>query len=478
MAFTKRMELGKELMYMAEALKMYANYVGELSATEFACSVFSLLMTAKHVLVLLEHYHVELMHHPFNGNVIDFKESLYNLEAGYRAFSYALEDSYVSPVLTFEDNSELDDLIADENAKFSFGKILMKEERSLDGNYIKKSPETSSQRHFLLDNQKMIVDELSIYIDYICNKIKSIKNERKELIGNSENLTNYLIELEREYVSSGQWDDDKECFILDMRDRMKRIDDERQNWSKEMYAMYLKQYHRKADNISKAKLISHENMLALLRDECDIIEEDRIIEHFRYMKCYELLDIRVKSFDYISTIDEHYPKLFSNLAASIIVKSIIKTIIKEVDIRKGYNYGIVKLAFEDFGLLKSRINDNAQEWIDFLQEHFGNNVTPSIPNNNSITKVTGKLLSREFKKLTPNSLQGTNITSADFEKYKKVYLHCIHIINKVMNKDLKEEGFADYWLDNQGINMKNVEFENMDEVSMLAKALQNKDISF
>ena len=117
---------------------------------------------------------------------------------------------------------------------------------------------------------------------------------------------------------------------------------------------------------------------------------------------------------------------------------------------------------------------------DYINNKYLKNDKP-IKDQKTLTDWTGKLLGSKFGTMDENHLLG-NYSLEDFMKIKDYYWLCLSIINKVVQQNLEEKGFAPYlYKEHENTpsitDYKNSEGESiMDRLSILKSVIRGETL--
>ena len=167
--------------------------------------------------------------------------------------------------------------------------------------------------------------------------------------------------------------------------------------------------------------------------------------------------------------DNNHNKLFINLGAQELIETMVPLFAKNVYFGKSYQYTALYLAIQDMGLMPEG-GSNAPQFVKFVNKHFQEN----IKSNDTITKCTGPLLGHSYGKVERENYHGTNLDDERFDAIRNEYHICLSIINKVMNIDLAEAGFAkDVWKEHRD-TPSFTDYDNVERLILLRDILQGK----
>jgi hypothetical protein len=97
------------------------------------------------------------------------------------------------------------------------------------------------------------------------------------------------------------------------------------------------------------------------------------------------------------------------------------------------------MAMMDMGLIKADERNNLP-LMNYVNSRFGE----EIKEQSTLSRWTGKLLGARFGTIDEHSLQRTDYSIEDFVKLKDYYWRSLSIINQLLCRNLKDEGYAEY----------------------------------
>lgn len=478
MSYQHRDKLEGGLRHLTQSIAHTREAASYMTASEFATLWFSLLLTAKRIAAQAAEYREWLRDHVFDGRLLDTEHYLTEIRNSENILRFYLEKNIEAQQATYTE-AECEDQLVRENTHAKFGQIEYQLKFNETGTDMQQPTDTTRIREFLLRNLSKAIASMYDCLDAIAHSLTDILDHRHELFGNTASLAAYIKEVEDEYMSSQRWEQEKLTFIIDMRNRLGYDEAERPSKPASSY-----QYHQAAilnsmDDITRQEQTGGVRArLACLLAGRDTIDEDMLYDHLRNRNCLAMLQLRIASFDWVKPPVAAYAKLFPNVASMDIVKAIAPYIAARREMKK-YHYAVMKMAFDDFGLTLSSQHKNAGEWIAFVNTYITEpRGEKAIQDNGSITKVTGKLYDTQFKTLSADNLQGTSFEADEFNKYKELYAYCVHIINSVMKRDLKEAGFSRYWIDKTKAMPMDMEMADMERLQMQASVLSGDCLRF
>lgn len=347
--------------------------------------------------------------------------------------------------------------------------IALKEDTDYDLNIRNDDYDIFDLRVSLMDNAPMLCDAIENSLEQTSKILRGIEKDYIELKSDSDRQDKRLNELEKFYVKEC-WEDDKKRFISEVEEYAVVSKDH----GVETYKRYLSRMDRKATDPHDLKVLAKLNEWFLsgqspayfIVENRDKLTIDDLAIHFNFVRCRKLMLTHIESFDLIAPPDAEYDKLFINKAAQELAVILAKTIATYVDFRHNYQYVALQMALIDLGLVIAD-NGNGPQMMKFINEYF----LPEdqhIKHETTLTQWTGKLLGRSFGRMDEKNLLGS-FSVEDFNKLKDYYWLCLSIINKVVQRDLKEWNFATYLYDEHKLTPSINDFKDRDGNSIMER---------
>lgn len=321
----------------------------------------------------------------------------------------------------------------------------------------------------LMYNAPLMCDAVDKGLEQIGKTLREIVDDYLNLKADCDKQDTRLKELEKQYVES-MWKDDKERFVSEVKEYTQVSGDK----TKATYQRYLSRLDREATDPHDIKILAELNewFLAEERPAAFIVENrdkltiEDLARHFRYVRCRHLLHHHVESFDLLMPADEEYKNLFVNQATQELAFLLAMTIDSYVDFRHNYQYAALQMAMQDLGLIYSDRNNGIQ-MKDYVNKAFLKG-DDQIKDQTTLTQWTGKLLGSMFGTMDEQHLKG-NYAAKDFEKLKNYYWLCLSIINKIVELDLQELGFAPYLFIEHENTPSITDYKNSDGESIMER---------
>ena len=298
----------------------------------------------------------------------------------------------------------------------------------------------------LMDNASLMCEAIDDGLCQISTTLRDIVEDYDQLKIDTQRQDERLKKLDRGYAAL-MWEEDKKRLVSRAKEYVVHCNNRK---DKETFEMFLEHLEREAtdphDFKETAKL--NEWYLAGERPASFIVENrnkltwDDLARHFCFVRSHRLVYQHIESFDLRQPVDNDYKDLFVNKATQELVFMLIPTLSNYVDFKRNYQYAALEMVMMDMGLIYKARNNGVQ-MKDFINNTFLKNSDKPIKDQTTLTQWTGKLLGSMFGAMDEQNLQG-NYGLEDFEKIKNYYWLCLSIINKVVQLDLEELGFATY----------------------------------
>lgn len=328
------------------------------------------------------------------------------------------------------------------------GDIVLKEDTDYDLNVNtmdKARFDLLEARIGLMENAPLMCDAIGTGLVQISKTLRDITADYLRLKADSQRQDERLKELERLYEEA-MWESDLER----LEQEVKMFVTLRNNHhDKETFLLFQQRMEWEATDPHDKKMLARLNewFLAGKRPAAFIVENrdkltlDDLAGHFRFVRCRHLVARKVESFDLLLPADAEYKDLFVNQAAQELAFQLAVTIGNSVDFRHNYQYAALQMAMQDLGLIFSGRNNGGQ-MRDYVNKAYLRG-DEQIKDQSTLTQWTGKLLGATFGKMDERHLLG-NYAQKDFERMKDYYWQCLSIINKVLERDLRQQQFASY----------------------------------
>jgi hypothetical protein len=302
----------------------------------------------------------------------------------------------------------------------------------------------------------------------ISDTLNGINKDKETLLNNNQIRKNHFKALYESFLVSEEWRRAKETFIRKVKHYVRPYENK-----SEGYQSFLEEYEDLNGDDIRTDL--YETYLAgydvsafiiKYRDEIGIADIHCL---FGYILTHKMLQIKVQSFEVLKAPDNNHNKLFINQGAQELIETLVPLFAKHVYFGKSYQYTALYLAIQDMGLMPKG-GSNAPQFVKFVNKHFKEN----IRSNDTITKCTGPLFGHSYGKVERENYHGTNLDDERFDAIRNEYHICLSIINKVMNIDLAEAGFAkDVWKEHRD-TPSFTDYNNLERLFLLRDILQGK----
>ena len=335
----------------------------------------------------------------------------------------------------------------------------------------------------LMDNAPLMCEIIEEGLEQIGKTLRLIEDDYLKLKEDCDNQDKRLKELEKQYEEL-MWKDDKNRLKSRAKEYVVLCNNRN---DKETFEMFLENLEREAtdphDFKMTAKLnewfLSGERPAGYIVENRDKLTIEDLARHFCFVRHYHIVRQHIESFDLLKPADEGYENLFVNRASQELAFLLTSTIGKYVDFNHNYQYAALQMAMQDLGLV---YNDsrNGLQMRDYINNKYLKN-DKQIKDQKTLTDWTGKLLGNKFGTMDESHLQG-NYTLEDFGKMKDYYWLCLSIINKVVQQNLEEKGFAPYlYKEHENTpsitDYKNSEGESiMDRLSILKSVIRGETL--
>lgn len=356
--------------------------------------------------------------------------------------------------------------------------IALREDTHYDLGLHTDDNEMFNIRVYLMKKTSAMCEVTEKALEEIGKTLREIVADYQKMKADTEGQDRRLKELEDQYVEL-MWEDDKKRFYEEVEEYAEVCGDK----TEKTYRRYLSHIEREATDPHDIKVLAELNEWYLdggrpagfIVEHRDKLTIEDLARHFRFVRCRRLLQRHVERFSLMQPADEAYKDLFVNQAAQELATLLVHTIAYYVDFRHNYQYVALQMAMQDLGLVFNDRNNGAQ-MRDFLNATYLLK-DEKIKDQTTLTQWTGKLLGSMFGTMDETHLRG-NYGQKDFEKLKDHYWLCLSIINKVVQLDLKELGFAPYLYQDHERTPNITDYRNeageslMDRLSELREAIR------
>ena len=315
---------------------------------------------------------------------------------------------------------------------------------------------------------------VNIYKDII-NGLRAISDTLNGIIKDKEYLLDtetirrkHFKDLYKNFLVSDEWQQARNAFIRKVKHHVRPYEDK-----SEGYQSYLEEYEElNGDDIGTELCYTYLNnydVSAFIVKYRDEIGKADIHCLFGYMLTHRMLQIKVQSFEVLKASDNNHNKLFINQGAKELIETMIPLFAKHVYFDKPYKYAALYLAIQDMGLMPAG-GSNAPQFVKFVNGHF----KVEIKSNDTISDRTGVLCGCSYGKIERENYRGTNLNDKSFDDLRNEYHLCLSIINVIMKRNLREEGFAeDVWKEHRD-TPSFIDYEKAERLILLRDILQGK----
>jgi len=407
---------------------------------------------------------------PYRIDYIAYARSIENLENMWH------EELAGSPIFYNLDTSAIPLTKPDE--------IVAKEDTYYDMMMDVKGVDFYDVRVGLMKNAMLMCNTIENGLKSIANSLRTIVDDYNTLKGDLELQNEKLNNLENMYEKA-MWDND-----------MARLKDTAMEYVrtcnnanlKETYQYFLKRLAREGTDPHDNRVLAELNETYLnggcpanfiVKNRHRLSFED-IASHFCFTKSHRMVSTHIEMFDLRLPADDDYKDLFVNKAAQELAFLLAPTINLYVDFRHNYQYAALQMAMMDLGLIYSD-RRNGVQMMNYVNECYLSD--EAIKDQTTLTQWTGKLLGRPYGVIDEDNFNETNLSLIDFNKMKDYYWLCLSIINKVVQVDIEEMGFAPYLMVEHVktpaiTDYKNREDESVMERLFILKSAFNKESIF
>ena len=362
--------------------------------------------------------------------------------------------------------------------------IVLREDTDYDLNIHNDDYDIFDLRVSLMNNASKLCDAIEKSLEQTSKILRDIEKDYSNLKSDAVRQDKRLNELEKLYMADW-WEDDKKRFISEVEEYAVVSKDN----SIETYKRYLNRMDRKATDPHHLKVLaelnewflSGQSPASFIVENRDKLTIDDLADHFKYVRCRKLMKTHIESFELMAPPDAEYDKLFVNKAAQELTVILVKTIGTYVDFRHNYQYVSLQMALTDLGLIVAD-NGNGPQMMRFVNKHFLTE-DEHIKHETTLTQWTSKLLGKSFGRMDEKNLIG-GFSTEDFRKLKDYYWLCLSIINKVVQRNLREWKFAPYLYEEHKLTPSIKDFKDregnsiMERLSVLKSAIRGEKVFF
>ena len=296
----------------------------------------------------------------------------------------------------------------------------------------------------LMENASLMCGAIDERLSQLGRIMRGIIDDYQKLKADADRQNERLKTLEDNYVEE-LWEDDRARFVSQVEEYTEVSGDK----EKSTYQRFLNRMDRQATDRHDFKTLAELNEwvlngqrpAAFVVENRDKLTIEDLARHFRYVRCRTLLSRHIESFDLLMPADEAYKDLFVNRASQELAFLLAATIGTYVDFRHYYQYSALQMAMQDLGLVY-KASGNGLQMKAYIEKAYLK-ADEGIKDQKTLTDWTGKLLGSVFGTMDENHLAG-NYSLKEFIKLKNYYWLCLSIINKVVQRDLRQLGLAPY----------------------------------
>ncbi len=276
-------------------------------------------------------------------------------------------------------------------------------------------------------------EEVTFFEEEYSGQSGAIKDWEKYPIIN--NLKNRYQNIEEAYMSE-QWPYVLNEFKVEVRDF---ISDHQA--TRECYERFARTYARKASTLASLDP----------QEKCIYVEVFSNRKNYRvadihdaigFNQCQRLLEARIEAFSLLEPADDAYSLLFVNKAAQKLMLLLVPYIKEYIKFPHNYHYAALLFAMIDFGITPDPAN-NGKQMLAFVNQHLKDRREP-IADETSITQKKKLALGKMFGTIIKGNYGGTQFKDNSFESLRDTYWACFTLLNYIFEKDIRQEGFANY----------------------------------
>ena len=282
----------------------------------------------------------------------------------------------------------------------------------------------------------IILLALNTIFDTLCNLDRDYKMLNEDL----QLRMKRWCKMEEDYLENC-WERDKQRFLEVLNKYMKRYGN-----NKRALEDFLNNVDLKATTCQPERLailnyqsLHNDNYVKYVYANRNKLSSEDLMRHMSFWNCRKLLLQKIELCDLQQPVTGAYAALFTSRAAMELSDLLVPTIATYVDFRYGYQYSAWAMAMMDMGLIKADERNNLP-LMNYVNSRFGE----EIKEQSTLSRWTGKLLGARFGTIDEHSLQRTDYSIEDFVKLKDYYWRSLSIINQLLCRNLKDEGYAEY----------------------------------
>lgn len=283
-------------------------------------------------------------------------------------------------------------------------------------------------------------DIIRLALNTIFDKLCNLDRDYKMLNEDIQLRMRRWCKMEEVYLENC-WERDKQRFLAALNNYLARYGD-----NKRTLEDFLNRVDLLATTCQPERLailnyqsLHNDNYVKYVFANRNKLSSEDLMRHMSFCNCRKLLIQKIELCDLRQPVTGTFAALFTSRAAMELSDLLVKTIATYVDFRYGYQYSAWAMAMMDTGLIKADGRNNLP-----LMNYVNSRFAEEIKEQSTLSRWTGKLLGARFGTLDEHSLQRTDYSIEDFVKLKDYYWRTLSIINKVLCRNLKDEGYAEY----------------------------------
>lgn len=283
-------------------------------------------------------------------------------------------------------------------------------------------------------------DTIRLALNTIFDKLCNLALDYKMLNEDLQLRMKRWCKMEEDYLANC-WERDKERFLAALNNYLKRYGNNIRTLEDFLCKVDLMATTCQPERLAllNYQSLHTENYVKYVFANRNKLSSEDLMRHMSFCNCRKLLLQKIDICNLRQPPTGAYVALFTSHAAMELSDLLAPTIATYVDFRYGYQYSAWAMAMMDMGLIKADERNNLP-LMNYVNSRFGE----EIKEQSTLSRWTGKLLGARFGTLDEQSLQRTDYSIEDFGKLKDYYWRVLSIINKVLCRNLKDEGYADY----------------------------------
>ncbi len=321
----------------------------------------------------------------------------------------------------------------------------------------------------LMQNAGIMCNVIEEGLGSISKSLRSIVDDYNNLKANID-LQEEKLSILKNFYEEAMWEEDEARLVKEADEYIMLC---KSNGKKD-YEYYLEHIKRKATDPHDNKVLAELNECFLAGESTanfivknrDKLTIEDLAKHFCFVNSHRLVYTHIEMFNLWQPADSKYDILFTNKAAQELAIALASTIGLYVDFRYNYQYAALQMAMMDLGLIYGD-KRNGVQMMDYINTYYLKG--DAIKDQTTLTQWTGKLLGNCFGKIDEDNLGDTSFGIIDYKKIKDLYWLCLSIINKVIQMDLQERGFAPYLLVDHSNTPSITDYKNSNKESIMER---------